>query len=354
MKNIHIKHIFTMISLCTGFAANAQYTDIINSDRPGKSMSAYAPGKGVYQAEIGGFYERREHSGLRTENSQFGTDFAIRLGMLEERLELSWRGIYLWDQLTQNTSNGSYSINQSNFYENTIGAKYLLFEPEIREPNLYSWRADHTAFNIRDLIPAISVYLGTNLFIGDNPFFPEESGSISVKAGVITQSHFAGRWVLTTNFFYDRLGGSDEMFNYIFTLTHSLYDGRYSVFAEHQGYKSSVYSDGIFRLGAARLINSNLQVDLSAGINIKDTPSRLFGGVGVSYRLDYHKDELIPGPVEENDRNGSLDSEKKTELIDHKAGKKKKYASKKKKEDKRKQKKARKKRKKSNPFDDNN
>lgn len=33
-------------------------------------------------------------------------------------------------------------------------------------------------------------------------------------------------------------------------------------------------------------------VDASIGASVKDTPSRLFGGVGLSYRLDFHKDEL--------------------------------------------------------------
>ncbi|WP_461532868.1 transporter [Sinomicrobium sp.] len=348
MRNTSIKYIFTTILLSVGLTTQAQYTDIINSDRPGRSMSAYAPGNGVYQIEIGGFYERREHDKLNTENSQFGTDFALRVGMLEEKLELSWRGTYLWDRFTQHDGQDPHTLNQHNFYDNTIGAKYLIFEPKSREPNLYSWRANHTNFDIRDLIPAVSVYLGTNIFIGDNPFFPNESGSISVKAGVITQSHFAGRWVLTTNFFIDRLGGDEELFNYALTLTHALYDGRYSVFVEHQGYSSSSYSDGIFRIGGARLINSNIQVDLSAGINTKNTPSRVFGGIGLSYRLDYHKDFLIPQPIQEEDKNGTLDSEKKEKkkTLHHKAGKKTR-------EDKRKQKKVRKKRKKSNPFDIN-
>lgn len=31
----------------------AQYTDVINSNRPGETMSAYAVGKSVIQAEIG-------------------------------------------------------------------------------------------------------------------------------------------------------------------------------------------------------------------------------------------------------------------------------------------------------------
>ena len=37
----------------------AQYTDVINSNRPGRAASAYAVGKNVVQAEIGMLYEKK-------------------------------------------------------------------------------------------------------------------------------------------------------------------------------------------------------------------------------------------------------------------------------------------------------
>ena len=33
---------------------------------------------------------------------------------------------------------------------------------------------------------------------------------------------------------------------------------------------------------------------MSIGGSFKDTPFRVFGRTGLSYRLDFHKDELIP------------------------------------------------------------
>ncbi|MBC9795645.1 transporter [Sinomicrobium weinanense] len=354
MKHIHCK--LLILILIGSHPLYAQYTDIINSNRPGRSVSAYSVGKNVYQAELGGFYERRKHNGLLTENDQYGVDFALRWGVLEESLEVSWEGTYIWDRTTYNNTASPYTQNQSNFYAHSLGVKYLIFEPKKREANLYSWRDDHTAFHLKDLIPSISAYLGTDLLFGGNPFYPGESG-LAMKAMIITQSHFAGRWVLNTNIMFDRVGWEDPMFSYILTLTHSLRDARYSVFAEHQGYKSDAYSDGVFRLGAARLINSNLQVDASAGINIKDTPSRLFAGLGVSYRLDYHINELVPLPIEEEETKEGLeqeqeDPEKLEELeeFDHKAGKK---VRKRKKKDRKKNKKKRR-RKKKNPFDIDN
>lgn len=343
----HIRYKLLILVLTVSHPIYAQYTDIINSNRPGRSVSAYSVGKNVYQGELGGFYERRKHDGLLTESNQYGADFAIRAGMLDEKLEFTWQGIYMWDQTTYNGTSSPYTVTQSNFYQNTIGAKYLIFEPKRKEANLYSWRDDHTAFHLEDLIPAVSAYIGANLLFGDNPFYPEEP-NLSMKAMLITQSHFAGRWVLTTNLIFDRLGGEESMFSYILTLTHALNDARYSVFAEHQGFKSDTYGDGIFRLGAARLINSNLQVDASAGINIKNTPSRLFGGIGVSYRLDYHQDELVPLPIEEED---GEENKKDPELLDHKAGRKMKYEKIRKKNRKNKKKKRNRK---ENPFDIDN
>ena len=47
-----------------------------------------------------------------------------------------------------------------------------------------------------------------------------------------------------------------------------------------------MYSDAIVRGGAAYLLSSNLQVDASVSTNFKNTPSVLYGGVGVSWRYD--------------------------------------------------------------------
>ena len=40
-----------LVSVFLGLSARAQYTDVINSNRPGESVSAYAVGTGVLQFE---------------------------------------------------------------------------------------------------------------------------------------------------------------------------------------------------------------------------------------------------------------------------------------------------------------
>ncbi len=64
-----IRSIFTVIILATCFLAKGQYTDQINSNRPGRSIGAFAVGKNVVQAEAGFAIKRYSHSGYN--NSTF-------------------------------------------------------------------------------------------------------------------------------------------------------------------------------------------------------------------------------------------------------------------------------------------
>ncbi|MCF8714146.1 transporter [Joostella atrarenae] len=271
----------------------AQYTEVINSNRPGASYSAFAVGKNVLQGEAGFYYERQDHSLLETEANRYGVDYAIRYGFLFEQLEVILDGTFIKENLTDLSVSPSVDYTRSNFTQNTIGVKYLVYDPyknpENNKPNLYSWKANNHV-QWRDLIPAVAVYAGANFNFGDNAFYPNDP-QVSPKVMIATQNHFTANWVLVMNFVYDKFTSDDPLFNYVITLTHALPDPRYSIFVEHQGYKSDAYGDGIFRAGAARLFEKNLQVDASLGINIKDTPSRFFGSIGLSYRLDNHKDK---------------------------------------------------------------
>ena len=92
-----------------------------------------------------------------------------------------------------------------------------------------------------------------------------------------------------TNFTYDRYLSKYPEKSYILTLTHAL-DELWSVYLEHHGIKSDLYSDGLFRLGAAYLFGNNIQFEGTIGSSLKDTPNQLLLNLGISYRLDFHKD----------------------------------------------------------------
>ena len=101
---------------------------------------------------------------------------------------------------------------------------------------------------------------------------------------LIAQNHFGNSWVLVTNLIYNKIGTEYTSKDYIITLTKGI-TKNLSVFAENQGYMGKYYSDGIVRLGAAYLLNNDMQIDGSFGTNIKNTPSLFYGGIGFSWRF---------------------------------------------------------------------
>ena len=84
-----------LVFLVLPFLVKAQYTDVINSNRPGIAVSAYAVGTNVIQAETGFLYEKRNHSTLNTDASRFGGELALRYGLLFEQLEVIYEGTFL-------------------------------------------------------------------------------------------------------------------------------------------------------------------------------------------------------------------------------------------------------------------
>ena len=273
-----------------------QYTETINSNRPGNSQGAFAVGKNVLQLELGLGLGRENHDLLNTEANAFSIDYAVRYGLLWERLEINAIGSYQRNNVTFDDGIVTGEFTQANFRLNSVGAKYLIYDPyrkrELEGPNLYSWKANNR-FQWRDLIPAVSVYAGANFDFEDNPFTPEEELTISPRVVVITQNNFLGGWVFVTNFIVDRVTTDFPSYSYILTLTHA-FNEKFSAFIENQGIKSDFYADQLVRGGAAYLFNNDFQLDASVLLNWKDTPTRTFFKIGASYRFDMHSsDEYI-------------------------------------------------------------
>lgn len=269
----------------------AQYTDIINSNRPGKSQSAFSVGKTVIQAEGGFFGIREKHDLSRYEANGFGSDLSIRYGAFFEQFELTLDMQYQQDwyqaPLIDETRSG--------LRQTIIGAKYLVYDPfkNLREdkPDLYSWRANHSnKFNWKQLIPAVALYAGLNIKVGNNPFYPEDS-FISPKGMLITQNHFGTKWVFVNNVYLDKLFTDYNTLGLVSTLTRG-FNMRWSGFLEFQGIKGDLYADYLFRVGAAYLIRENIQIDASISKNMKDTPSILAGGFGLSWRFDANYEKV--------------------------------------------------------------
>ena len=276
---------------------HAQYTDQINSNRPGETMSAFAVGKSVIQLETGAYGIAQKHHLLNYVANGFGIDATIRYGVFKEKLELiadlQYQSQVYEARLTK--------IDQKALKQSIIGAKYLLYDPfksQEKKINVYSWKVDKS-FKWKQLIPAVSVFAGANITSANNPYHFSPNASISPKVILITQNHFGdGSWVFVTNTIADYIGSEFPSYGYAVTITKGI-NKNWSGFIENQGYKSDFYSDLIVRSGAAFLVNDDLQLDISGSASLKDTPAIFYGGIGLSWRYDGNYKE-VRTPIEED------------------------------------------------------
>lgn len=260
----------------------AQYTDIINSNRPGKSMSAFSVGKTVIQAEVGLYGIREKHDLSRYEANGFGTELDVRYGAFFDQFEFTLNTQYQYDWYQAPLVNDT----RGGFKQITVGAKYLVYDPFIKQdkPNFLSWKANHK-FSWKQFIPAVAVYAGVNFNLGTNPYTFPTDRTISPKVMVITQNHFGSKWVWVNNIIADKYMTDYPTLGIISTMTRG-FNMRWSGFLEFQGYKSDYYADTVFRLGAAYLVRENIQLDASFSKNVKETPSLLLANVGMAWRFD--------------------------------------------------------------------
>lgn len=287
-----MKYLLNLLVFILPLFVSSQYTDVINSNRPGLSVGAYAVGKNVIQLEAGLFYEQSDHSFLNTQSNIWGSDISLRYGLLFEQLELNYEGTFQNQNIT--FSDLGMSSNLTDFSRNRLGLKFLIYDrykdPERNKPNLYSWKANY-GFKWKNLIPSISIYGGATFNLGDNPFYVGDP-TVSYRGMVATQSKLTPRFVLITNIAYDRITTDFPELSYLISLSHAFRNPKWSAFVENQGIQSDRYSDVLIRGGVAHLLTDDLQVDFNLGASFKNTPSRVFLTMGASYRLDFHKDKL--------------------------------------------------------------
>lgn len=288
-----IQALFILLFGITSQISFGQFTDEINSNRPGRSMMAFSVGKSVFQTETGLHYVNEDHKTLDYKASGFMAEFDMRWGLFFEQLELIAEFQYQNDSYTSDV----LDKNRSALKKTLFGAKYLIYDPfknYEEKPNLYSWKANKK-FKWRQLIPAVAVYGGANLNFSDNQFnfapVGIEEPKVSPKAMIIAQNHFGSQWVLVTNVAYNKIGSEFASIDYILTLTRG-FNSKWSGFIENQGYMGDYYSDGLFRMGAAYLFNKDMQIDASIGKNIKNTPSLFTGGIGFSWRFTKNYKEV--------------------------------------------------------------
>lgn len=304
---MHTVRIIVTLLICvaTTSSITAQYTETINSNRPGESQGAFSVGTRVLQVETGFDIGNDTHSLLQTDTDILGYNLNLRYGLFFEKLELN--GFMRYQRNEVSFISGSASPDVIAGLETVqIGAKYLIYDPykyASDEVNLYSYHANRR-FKWKSLIPAVTVYAGGVFDFTNSQFNSIREDGISPNLALILQ-HNWGRWVWVNNIIVDRAGTTYPTNSWITTLTHS-FNSKFAGFAEYQLIDGDLYADYLVRAGAAYLITKNLQVDLSGLANFKDTPTRWNVSAGVSYRLDLHeKDEIIKDRDADGDKKSS-------------------------------------------------
>lgn len=301
-----LSFIITLITCClVNHSITAQYTETINSNRPGESQGAFSVGTRVLQLETGFDIGNDTHSLLQTDTDIIGYNLNMRYGLFFEKLEIS--GLMRYQRNDVSFLSGSAAGEPISGLETVqFGAKYLIYDPykyAEDEINLYSYHANKR-FKWKTLIPVVSIYAGGVFDFPNSQFNAIREDGISPNLALILQ-HNWGRWVWVNNIIVDRAGTTFPTNSWITTLTHS-FNQNLAGFLEYQLIDGDLYADYLVRAGAAYLITKDFQIDLGGLVNFKDTPSRWNVSAGLSYRLDLHeKDEIIKDRNDGDNTNSS-------------------------------------------------
>ena len=284
-----MKRLILILIICANFqTVTAQYTEIINSKRPGFSESPYSIGTDVFQFETGLFYKNNNDSDLLAHPKAYGGELFFRYGKFLEKLEFDAKITYQSNEVKNPFGANYYNHGIS---ELTLGAKYLIYQQEYTDKSkeVRSWKR-RLAFDKKRLIPSVGVYAGVNTnFLGEH----YKDDGISYKGAILLQNDFSDRLILITNLVADKITADDSNYSYILTMTYAMSE-KWSYFIENQGVFSKTEDTKFnFGTGLAYLFSDNLQIDASVRTNFFEDYSFLYSSVGVAWRLDRHSDELV-------------------------------------------------------------
>lgn len=279
---------------------SAQYTELINSKRPGFSDSPFSVGTNVYQVEAGLFYkdignylfkDPELQIANRYSSQTFGTDVSFRVGKFLDKLELDLDMAFVYESRDYSLPQ-VINISKLGLSKLTIGAKYLVYMPtyEDKSKEIRSWKK-RNSFDKKRLIPAVGIYAGLNTnFLTELYKNPD---GISPRFAVFTQNNLSGKLIVLTNLIADNMFTAYTEYSFIATTTYSL-SAKVSVFGEGQVFqRKDVPNDYQFGIGGAYLLNKDMQVDGSARfINDERGDHTFLVGMGFSWRLDKHEDQF--------------------------------------------------------------
>ncbi|TDQ27767.1 transporter [Tenacibaculum caenipelagi] len=285
-----IKKLLILFVFCSILTANAQYTPVINSNKPGFSESPYSVGSGVYQFETSVFYRKMNATPTFSNPEALGLNLFFRTSFFSEKLEFNFNTSLQRDKIAfKNIFESSY--NKTGLSQFSLGAKYMIYAPKYddKSKEIRSWKARHS-FDWKRWIPHVGVSVGLNIgnFLTDY----HERGGFSPKIGLLLQNEFSDKLNVITNVHYDYIGTDFSQFSYIITGTYN-FDDYWSGFAEMQGIFEEYEKKTNIGAGAAYLFNENLQFNASIRANLQQDEIGFYSAIGVSYRINKHQDEFV-------------------------------------------------------------
>ena len=293
MKNFLLLSLFLVVFQTT----YAQYTEVINSRRPGFTDSPFSVGTDVLQFESGLFYQNIKDNTNSLNASSIGTDVMVRYGKFLEKLEINLNVAFQYDNINFDDSLID-DLSRFGLSQLTVGGKYLVYMSKFKDKSreIRSWKAKNK-FDWKRLIPSVAVYAGVNIPVtknyirGNTPGFIDDK--FSPKFAIYTQNDFSDRFVFLMNLIMDKIGSGQKENSYILTGTYSV-NKKVSLFAEHQGIfkDDNIPNDFQFGLGTAYLLGKDKQVDLSLRRISDRDGSAFLVSAGFAWRIDKHEDQF--------------------------------------------------------------
>ena len=287
---------------------NAQYTDIVNSNRPGLSESPFSVGLKVLQIESGYrssfFKDRRDQQNNSLKSRRFNQQF--RFGLITENLEFSVNTF----QDLNSVNNNSYDNIGYFGYGLSVGAKYLIYKHNTEDTyedklaKMRSWKKRY-AFQWKRLIPSVGISVSGTFDVSppeqptSNLYDPYGTTTLSAfQVALLLQNDLNNFWSVNTNFVYEKtLYNQNRYFGVV--SSNYIVNKRWAIFAEGRGQIGSYFlMEGA--VGTAYLFNTNLQIDASIHSGFTSHGTTLGFSTGFTWRIDNHVDKYTTLEQNEN------------------------------------------------------
>lgn len=228
----------------------SQLVDVIRTGRPGQSFGAYTVGSRVLQLQGGFTYSNSGNSTLDEENF-FDENLIIRYGV-KENIEIS--------SLITHSALNFGEKKTSGISRFDLGFRIHLFERS--DGFAASWQARAVTNWVSDEYQRDETGVNTAISL----MYPALGGGFTANVGLLTLGN-----------------GDGASFTYTFNYSRSITDG-ISIFIEPYGSYSDVWNTYI-DAGFGFLINNDLLLDISAGMDVDKDLDFFFIDGGISWRI---------------------------------------------------------------------